>query len=646
VDKLEYFFRLVNQMSGPAKAMKSDVEKLNDAIEDAGKALKDLDVQAKKTKLEKTVDPLKRQKLQLELNKHALHEQAQALKTAEKAAGGYTLGTDIMSGVIQRAIGGVTAFAAKTVELGVAGAKFATDAIAFKEQTLTALRVMTGTEVSAQRIFGQALEFAKKTPFDTRDVLGGFTQLLGAGFKESEVSTVFAAIGDAAAASGFDQQVIDRMVTAFAQIRAKGRLMGGEMLQVNEALGKAGVGTMAIYDQIGKRMGKTRAEVIKLQEAGGVDADSAIFGIIKALEQKSGGAVGNLMAEQSKTLKGLMSTLASAPGDFFMSMDLTNLPGFESVKGFVSNLVNLFDTGSKSGQRLQEVAGKLYNTVMVGLFGDMGDAGGLATMERITLRIADAVEGALPAIRNFLALVKGFGTGLLGGLLTGMERAGGLSKVMGGGPEAARLAEDFGQKVGTLATKIFGLADAVLFLLQPMVKLAELFGGGGKPVLDPASASQQGFSWGASLTAGLKDGILQNLTGPVNATDLMVAAIKGGYEAGTETHSPSRLFARYGAWATEGWAMGLESGIPGAEAAVDRMVGAADGAEVDASGAAGGAGARLGGNTIHLTVPLQVLAGAREDVEDLGPRLRDFLMRELPAALGQVITLESVQVGG
>jgi tape measure domain-containing protein len=643
VDKLEYFFRLVNQMSGPAKAMKTDVEKLNDAIEDAGKALKDLDVQAKKTKLEKTVDPLKRQKLQLELNKHALHEQAQALKAAEKAAGGYTLGTDIMSGVIQRAIGGVATFAAKTVELGVAGAKFATDAIAFKEQTLTALRVMTGTEASAQRIFGQAVEFAKKTPFDTRDVLGGFTQLLGAGFKESEVSTVFAAIGDAAAASGFDQQVIDRMVTAFAQIRAKGRLMGGEMLQVNEALGKAGVGTMAIYDQIGKRMGKTRAEVIKLQEAGGVDADSAIFGIIKALEQKSGGAVGNLMAEQSKTLKGLMSTLASAPGDFFMSMDLTKLPGFDSVKGFVSNLVKLFDTGSKSGQRLQEVAGKIYNTVMVGLFGDVGSAGGLATMERLTLRMADAVEGALPAIRNFLALLKGFGAGFASGLMKSMERMAGLGSL--GDMLNPKDLEAIGSRVGELATRIFGLADAVLFLLQPLVKVADFFGGGAKPVLDPASASQQGFSWGASLTAGLKDGILQTLTGPVNATDLMVAAIKGGYEAGTETHSPSRLFARYGAWATEGWALGLESGIPGAEAAVDRMVGAADGAELDASGAPTG-GARMGGNTIHLTIPLQVMAGAGEDVEDFGPRLRDFLLRELPAALGQVITLESVQVGG
>lgn len=645
MDKLEYFFRLVNQMSGPAKAMKTDVEKLNDAIEDAGKALKDLDVQAKKTKLEKTVDPLKRQKLQLELNKHALHEQAQALKTAEKASGGYTLGADIMSGVIQRAIGGIATFASKTVELGVAGAKFATDAIAFKEQTLTALRVMTGTEASAQRIFGQALEFAKKTPFDTRDVLGGFTQLLGAGFKESEVSTVFAAIGDAAAASGFDQQVIDRMVVAFAQIKAKGRLMGQEMLQVNEALGRAGVGTSAIYDEMAKKLGKSRAEVMKMQEAGTIDSDTAIFSIIKALEQKSGGSVGNLMAEQSKTLTGLMSTLASAPGDFFMSMDLSKLPGFDSVKGFVSNLVKLFDVGSKSGQRLQDVAGKLYNTVMVGLFGDVGGAGGLATMERVTLRIADAVEGALPAIRNFLALVKGFGTGLLGGLLTSLERAGGLANVMGGGPEAARLAEDFGQKVGTLASKIFGLADAVLFLLQPLVALAEFFGAGSKPVLDPASASSQGFSWGASLTEGLKNGILQNLLGPVSATDMLVAAIRGGYEAGTETHSPSRLFARYGAWATEGWALGLESGIPGAEAAVDRMVGAADGAEVDAASAPAG-GARLGGNTIYLTVPLQVMAGAGEDVEDFGPRLRDFLLRELPAALGQVITLESVQVGG
>lgn len=646
MDKLEYFFRLVNQMSGPAKAMKSDVEKLNDAIDDANKALKELDKQQAKTKLEKTTDPLKKQRLQLQLNKHALQEQKQALTQAQQATKGYSLGTDIMSGVIQRAIGGIASFAAKTVELGVAGARFATDAIAFKEQTLTALRVMTGTEQSAQRIFGQALEFAKKTPFDTRDVLSGFTQLLGAGFKENEVATVFASIGDAAAASGFDQQVIDRMVVAFAQIKAKGRLMGQEMLQVNEALGRAGVGTTAIYDQMAKKLGKTRAEVMKMQEAGKIDSDTAIFSIIKALEQKSGGAVGNLMAEQSKTLTGLLSTLKSAPGDFFMSLDLAQLPGFDALKGFVFNLVKVFDSGSRAGKRLQEVAGKLYNTVMVGLFGDIGSASGLGKMEAIVMRVTDAVEKSLPAVRNFLALLKGFGTGLGAGLMKSMDRMANLSSV--GDALNPKDLEALGTRVGELASKIFGLADAVLFLLQPLVKVAELFGLGSKPVLDPASAGTQGTSWGSALMSGLAGGIWDNLFMPVGAIGRVVDAISNTYKAATETHSPSRLFARYGAWATEGWALGLESGIPGAEAAVDRLVDSSSGAEVEMAQPAGGGGAFAGGRsiTVHVNVPLQVDGSAGEDGDAFGARVRDFLVRELPGALEQAFTQVVTQAGG
>lgn len=676
MEKLEYFFQLIERVSAPAKAIDKALGGVNKALDEADAGLKtvekaakeletqlrDLEVQAKKTRLEKTTDPMKRQRLELQLNRialrnqreaamqsaNAIRQQKRAMEQATKAQAGYTLGTDLLSNGIQSAISAVAGLAVRTVELGVAGAKFATDAIAFKEQTLTALKVMTGTEQSAQRIFNEALQFAKRTPFDTRDVLGGFTQLLGAGFKENEVATVFAAIGDAAAASGFDQQVIDRMVTAFAQIRAKGRLMGGEMLQVNEALGKAGVGTTAIYDQIAKRMGKTRAEVIKLQEAGGIDADSAIFGIIKALEQKSGGAVGNLMAQQSKTLKGLLSTLASAPGDFFMSLDLSKLPGFDALKGFVGNMVKLFDTGSKAGQRMQDVVGKLYNTVMSTLFGDLGSASGLARMESFALRVSQVVEDSLPALRNFLSLLKGFGSGLASGLLASLERMSAVQKVLADGPEAAEAARQLGESIGKLASNLFRAAEAVLFIMRPIIWLQETFGGGGKPLLDPASASQQGFSWGAALTAGLRNGIIQNLTGPTSATDMMVAAIKSGYQAGTETHSPSRLFARYGAWATEGWALGLESGIPGAEAAVARMVDASSGAELELAPSVGAGGGFAGGRsiTVNVTVPLQVDGGAGEDGESFGERVRDFLVRELPGALEQAFTQVATQAGG
>ncbi|WNM70398.1 hypothetical protein [Myxococcus phage Mx4 ts27htf-1hrm-1] len=680
-DGLEYYFRLVDNLSGPAKAMEKATRGVETALDAADQQLKDVDKsakelekqlrdleeQAKKTRLEKTVDPLKKQRLELQLNRLALRGQREAalrsrdalrhqrseLQQAQKAMKGYTIGADIMSGVIQQAIGGVIGLGAKALGAGVAGAKFATEAIAFKEQTLTALKVMLGTEESAQRVFAQALDFAKKTPFDTKDVLTGFSQLLGAGFKESEVATVFGAVGDAAAASGFDGQVIDRLVTAFAQIRAKGRLMGQEMLQLNEALGKAGVGTMAIYDQIGKKMGKTRNEVIALQEKGLVDADSAIYGVIKTLEVKSGGAVGNLMAQQSKTFTGLMSTLGSVPGDFFMSLDMRDLPGFAAIKGFVENLVKLFDEGTKTSERFMQVAGKLYNTVMVPLFGDLGSANGMKTMERYLLRGADAIEKMLPSLRNGLMLVKGFASGFGSGLMAGLERYAGVSKLLGDSVDP-KLVEEFGQTLGKLASRIFGVADAVLYLLQPLVKLSEFFGNDAKPVLDANAAEKQGFSWGASLTAGLRNGIMQNLTGPVNATDLLVAVIKGGYEKGTETHSPSRLFARYGAWATEGWALGMTGALGEAESAVGELVSVGEESAAAVPGAVGGgaggvAVGRLGmggGINVHVTVPLQVMG---EGGASAGEQVKEYLLRvlteELPGALEQAFSQAAVQEG-
>ncbi len=487
MEKLDFLFNLMDRISGPAKAMKQATGGVAAELDKVNEQLKELDKQAAKTRLEKVTDPLQKQRIQLRLNREELRQQNEKLKAASKGmkemSGSSTLAAGALG--VLAAAGGAIAF--KGIEAGMAGAKFATDAMAFRESTLTALRVMTGTEQSAQRILNEALLFAKKTPFSTREVVGGFTQLLGAGFKEDEVTRVFAAIGDAAAASGFDQQVIDRMVLAFAQIKSKGRLMGQEMLQVNEALGRAGVGTSAIYDQMAKVMGKTRSEVMKLQETGGIDADTAIFSIIKALEQKSGGAVGNLMAEQSKTLKGLMTTLASVPEDMFMSFDTGKMPGFTALKGTLQNLVQLFDTTSAKGKELQDALGGLYNTVLSSLFGGFSGADGMARMEVMIDRLVDYLKGITPVIGGILSGVSGFFEGVMKGFGPFMSV---FYKVLGttaGADGLSKTLERLGYVAGMVLGGLAGMVSMVGLLAAPFIRFAAMVGG----AIDAVNSSQR-----------------------------------------------------------------------------------------------------------------------------------------------------------
>jgi tape measure domain-containing protein len=569
-------FEVFDKLSGPAGRMGSSLKRTEKQLEDTNRALKVLDRQAAQSRIAKLTDPLEKQRAVLQLQKMDLEGVASGLKTAGLAAGGFAT---VLGGVATAAAG----LALGGVGLGVFGAKFATETLMFKETTMTALEQMTGTQAEADRIFNQALQFAKKTPFETTDVLGGFTSLLGAGFKVDEVGTVFAAIGDAAAASGFDRQVVDRMIIAFSQIKAKGRLQGDEMFQMMEALGRAGVGTRKIYEQIAAVMKVPVDQVAKLQEQGKIDADSAIFGVLKALEARGGGAVGTIMDRQSKTLKGLLSTLSSAPADMFLSMDTKSAPGFQAIKGTVENLTLLFDTSRTSGQRTMEVLDKLFNGVMGRLFGDLAGAQGLERMEKALANVADRLQEAIPD------LVRAAGTFV------------------------------------ELAVAMGRVLDVALKLSAPVRAVAGAFLGdlgGGNIVEDPSA--------GYAMADGAAAGVLAGKGQLERATRDLALAGQQAFKDENEIHSPSRVFERYGRYTAEGYAQGVDAGSGGAHESILGLSKALPGALAG------------GGTTITVTAPITVHASGA-DLADGGFLAQ--LKAQVEAALAAALEGAALQGG-
>lgn len=457
--KFSWVFELFDKLSGPSERMANALDAVDKELAKTTRAMKELDKAALKTNLEKATDPLKRQRMQLQLNRMEMEGSKAVMQGATMEVEGLGAAFSEIAGPISMAVAAIGGLAAAGGALTYAGTKWVVDTANFKEQTMTSLKVMLGTEEAANRIFNEAITFAARTPFETKDVVKGYTQLLGAGFKKEDLATVFAAIGDAMSASGGDTQVGDMLTYDFAKIKGEGKLTARTMQEVSIGLARTGVGMLQIYEQLGKVLGKNTDEIRRMEAAGQIDANTGIYAIIKALEARSGGAVGNIMAEQSKTLGGLWSTLVSAPSDLILRADVTHSGGYNDLKDTISNLIKLMDAGSDTGQKMQAVILGLANDVMEAFLGP--SANGFDGMHDKFMEFLDAVDNARPALRGFFSmlaeLAKDTATSLIimGNLFnqfTGMNVTPPGANGEGGGGVGSGLMEMLGDASGLRST--------------------------------------------------------------------------------------------------------------------------------------------------------------------------------------------------
>lgn len=269
------------------------------------------------------------------------------------------------------------------------GAKLVIDAVSFKENTLIAFQTLLGSREEAERMMREAVRFAAQTPFETRDVVDAYQRLLTAGFKPVEIPVVLRGVGDLAAMKGFSQEIIDRVLLAFQQIRSKGRLQGEELLQLAEA----GVPLGRVYEVLGRRLGVTAEQARKLQEAGRISADLGIVAVMEALRDSvSGGELGKLMDRTSQSIAGLWSTLRSRPTELFM--DVNPAP----IRALLQNLVTLTDTTGRVGARLKAMLERYIGGAFRGVFGSLADATDPSRAEANLNRFLDSVERTIAQV--------------------------------------------------------------------------------------------------------------------------------------------------------------------------------------------------------------------------------------------------------
>lgn len=95
---------------------------------------------------------------------------------------------------------------------------------------------------------------------------------------------------------------------------------------------------------------------------------------------------------------------------------------------------------------------------------------------------------------------------------------------------------------------------------------------------------------GERIISGITDGIKAGWTALKSGVEGVVNKIKDWFTGGLDMHSPSRVFARYGEQTVQGYAQGIDSEAPAAQASINAMAPSAPmiGGDNSAGGARGG----------------------------------------------------------
>lgn len=178
--------------------------------------------------------------------------------------------------------------------LAAVGAKAIT-AAANLEQTQVAFETMLGNTEKARDLLTDLGKLASTTPFEINEVRQAAKQMLAYGIETDKIIETTKMLGDVAA--GLGKETFPQLTLAFGQIKAKGKLMGQELLQLTNA-----------GFNVAEAMGVTRGELMDMMEsADGVSFEQVEEAFKRATSE--GGRFTDMMEKQSQTIAGRWSNI-------------------------------------------------------------------------------------------------------------------------------------------------------------------------------------------------------------------------------------------------------------------------------------------------------------------------------------------------
>ncbi|MCM0760663.1 tape measure protein [Sporomusa sphaeroides DSM 2875] len=347
------------------------------------------------------------------------------------------------------------------------------------EQSEIAFGSMLKSADAGKALLRDLMQMAEKTPFEFADLQTGAKRLLAFGFAAKDILPMLTAIGDATSALGMSgAEGINRLGLALGQMRAKGKVAGGEMMQLTEA-------GIPAWEILAKAIGKTTAEVMEMSEKGLIPAEQAIQYLIAGMNERFGG----MMEKQSQTFQGQMSNL----GDVVSStMGLVVKPAFDvlsnstlpAVTEQVSLLRDVLQAGGYEGLAKSILPVEVVDDIKIG-------------MDALTLSAKYAYEN-LELVGSTVAVGSAiyFAPRVIGGITIALEALQGAAMLAAGGMMGVTYAS-----AAILANPLTWPLLAATAAFGGLTYAALEFGKTIPPVMDDATDGTKRFLDGSTIMA-------------------------------------------------------------------------------------------------------------------------------------------------
>lgn len=446
----------------------------------------------------------------------------------------------------------------KLAGLAFDGLKAATEFATFGQNSRMAFNALAKHGASGNKLFEHARNLAVDYGQDVMDTTNSFKKLLAGGFNP-KLATEVIKMGADMRFLGSSAEEVKGAVRAISQIKAAGRLQGDELNQLAEA----GIGASTVYAALGKSLGKTVPEVMKLKEAGKIDAKTAIAGILEAVKATTGekqlGDVGKDWANHA--IDGMIGRVKARGQNFMQQVGDRMAPMLMRMAEGAMAWTEAFINSGRAEQ-------------LIGKIGDTLDA------------TSDILVRAAPLAERFLT---GFGTGAT-------QAFDNLSRVLTalGSTDTAMLGATF-EKVGS------GLSKIIVYGSAAAGAIAAVVGALGTAYywISPVSMFSKislFYEYGKMAVMGVARGIRDAAMYPINAISDMANQMMGTLRSVMRMRSPSRAMAELGGYTAMGFAMGITALAPAAAAAGrDMALGTMAASDEAMSAAPVGVAPRVGG---------------------------------------------------
>lgn len=285
--------------------------------------------------------------------------------------------------IISSAVSSLTGIGRSAISTGI-------DFNSMSQQAQIAFTTMLGSGEQAASFLSNLQSFAASTPFEFPELVTASQRLLAMGFSAQDVIPTLTDIGNAVAGLGGSSEMVDRVTTAFGQMQAKGKASSEEIMQLTEA-------GIPAWKYLAEAIGTDIPTAMKMVTAGTVSSGQAISAFRAGMERDFGG----MMAAQSKSYAGLMSTLKDT---FAQGAGVVMKPLFDTMTTGMQRLVTIV-TGDAFQSGLQTFAANVatgFDAILAaGSRALPVIQAGLTTLTAFGKAVAPAVG----------AIIKGFASG-------------------------------------------------------------------------------------------------------------------------------------------------------------------------------------------------------------------------------------------